>query len=531
MATPVRSLIPATPATDRRFGPYRVVGSLGRGGNAQVFKAEHRHLGQVRALKVLRPEDSARAETVARLVTEARAMARVRHPSIAEVFECDVLDDGTAFIAMEYLRGEPMHRWLDRVGKLSEHPVLAAAMAGTLAEALQFAHEHSVVHRDLKPENVLLVANPNPEAGFSLKVLDFGIAKLLREEPLTRTRAGCVIGTPRSMAPEQWRPNGPIDHRADIYALGCLLFELLCGRAVFPELNERDLMRAHLHNQPPNLGALEPGLSPALDLLIRRMLAKAPEGRPQSMAEVISELESLTGHRRFGELLRLPAGWSVDSRQTVNVEPAHFPPLPAPPGRWTVKVALLARRFRRVFVGLDKRHLLSAVLGVLVAGGVWAALRPWGGARPEESPPPGSRPATVATTHAETSRIAAPPQVARITATPLPARRPPPERFSVRVTSVPAGVETWVEGEVTPRGRTPIDLAFRSAGSKLIRLVAPGFRGRTLSVQIGHDTATKVILVRQSAEDRAPPPRSPLEVGAGEAAGAYSANVYLKVGD
>jgi tRNA A-37 threonylcarbamoyl transferase component Bud32 len=504
MASHATSLIPATLDADRRLGPYRVVGSLGRGAHAQVFKAEHRHLGQFRALKVLRPKDAARAETVARLVTEARAMARVRHPSIAEVFECDVLDDGTAFIAMEYLHGEPLHLWLDRVGKLHKHPVLAAAMAGTLAEALRFAHEQSVVHRDLKPENVLLLPDLSREGAFSLKLLDFGIAKLLREEPLTRTRAGCVIGTPRSMAPEQWKPNGPIDHRVDIYALGCLLFELLCGREVFPEINERNMMRAHLHDPPPKMASLAPGVSPALELLVRHMLHKSPDDRPQSMAEVISELASFIGHRRFGEVLQLPTGWSVDSRQTVAVEPTHFPSPLASFGRWTIKVALFARRVGRGFRSLHKWHVLSAVLAVLVAGGAWMALRPPAWLRPKEPSPLVAGPTPItnpsARPQAEQSRVADSSQVGRITAAPVSAARPAPESFAVRVTSVPAGVETWVEGEARPRGRTPIDLTFRSPGPRLIRLVAPGFQGRVLPVQIGHDTSTKVILVRQPVD-------------------------------
>ena len=119
-------------AGNAQIGPYRLLSSLGKGGTAEVFLAEHRHLGQLRAVKILLPEAAVSPDIVGRLVTEARAMARLRHPTIAEVFECDVLADGTAFIAMEYLRGESVRGWLERAGNLSRYPMLAAAIAGVV---------------------------------------------------------------------------------------------------------------------------------------------------------------------------------------------------------------------------------------------------------------------------------------------------------------------------------------------------------------------------------------------------------------
>jgi hypothetical protein len=314
--------------SEPQLGPYRVLGSLGIGGTAQVFKAEHRHLGQIRALKVLLPEISARPGLVERMLTEARAMARLRHPAIVEVFDCDVLKDGTAFIAMEYLRGEPMRSWLDRVGKLRRQPLLAVAIAGVVAEGLRFAHAQQVIHRDLKPENVLFIPDPADRLAFSLKILDFGIAKLLREEPLTRTRAGCVVGTPVYMAPEQWQPGSLIDQRTDIYALGCLLFELLCGRPPFLDADDVGMRRAHLELPAPTPASLEPGLPPALDRLVARMLAKDPADRPQTIEEVIDALEQIIGQKPacFRERLRVPADWAVVAKDTVAIEPSR---------RWT----------------------------------------------------------------------------------------------------------------------------------------------------------------------------------------------------
>jgi tRNA A-37 threonylcarbamoyl transferase component Bud32 len=312
-----------TPADECRLGPYRLLSSLGRGATAQVFKAEHRHLGQLRALKILLPEHATRPDLVGRLVTEARAMARLRHPCIAEVFECDVLKDGSAFIAMEYLRGEPMRSWMERVGKLNRHPLLAAAIVGMVAEGLSFAHDQAVVHRDLKPENVLLIPHPSKANTFSVKLLDFGIAKILQEEPLTRTRTGCVVGTPGYMAPEQWCAGSAIDHRADLYALGCMLFELLSGRPPFLETSDLSLMRAHLDDLAPVVGSLVENVPAALDRLVQRLLAKSPTERPQDAEEVIAAIESVVGCTRaqFSDLLHSPGGYGVVARESAEIEP------------------------------------------------------------------------------------------------------------------------------------------------------------------------------------------------------------------
>ncbi len=375
---------------DWRLGPYRLLSLLGTGATAQVFKAEHRHLGQLRALKILLAEHATHPDQVGRLVTEARAMARLRHPAIAEVFECDILDDGTAFIAMEYLRGEPMRVWMERVGKLNAHPLLAAAIAGTVAEGLSYAHRGGVIHRDLKPENVLLIPDPEQVDRFSLKILDFGIAKLQREEPLTRTRSGCVIGTPTFMAPEQWRPGSAIDHRADIYALGCMLFELLAGRPPFTQTNDLALMRAHLDDPAPALGALVKRVPLALAALVGRMLAKSPGDRPQNSEAVIAALESAVGQDRthFTDLLRAPAAYAVTVRESAEIEPRHVLRTLIASGRSGARAVMLAMSAWRRWQGVRRLRLLVVSLTALAAVGLatfWL-LRTNAGEQPPEAP-------------------------------------------------------------------------------------------------------------------------------------------------
>ncbi len=238
-------------AAGAEIGPYRLLRSLGRGGMAEVFMAEHRHLAQVRAIKVLLPHVAQDPRLAARLLTEARAIARLQHPAIVQVFECDTLPGGGAFIAMEYLRGEPANRWLARLGSLRAHPRLAAALVGIVADALAHAHRHAVVHRDVKPDNLFLVPDDSGGHRFSVKVLDFGVAKLVGDTPMTATRTGCVVGTPPYMAPEQWQPNGPVGPPTDIYSLGCVLFELLVGRPPYVGDDPLAIMGAHLVQETP----------------------------------------------------------------------------------------------------------------------------------------------------------------------------------------------------------------------------------------------------------------------------------------
>jgi eukaryotic-like serine/threonine-protein kinase len=362
------------------------------------------------------------------------------------VLDCDVLPDGTAFIAMEYLRGEPLRCWLDRVGRLQQNPELAAAIVGVVAGGLLFAHQHAVVHRDLKPENILLVPAGGDGPGFSLKILDFGIAKLLTEEPLTRTRSGCVVGTPMYMAPEQWRPGEGIDPRTDIYALGCLLFELLTGRAPFNERDDLGMRRAHLEDAPPTLSTLAPGLPDGFDPLVARMLAKDPAERPQTLEEVIGELEKLVGQSRdgFSGLLLAPQGRLVTAKPTAACEPVVWPrwtavsPLAAPPS--PTGVLANATDAWRGRVPARKRLALLACLGALgataVVGGVLLATK-------EDRPPAAaaSAPAQAAraplagdtatpagTAPAATAPAAAPAELPPEAELPGPGVTPPEER-------------------------------------------------------------------------------------------------------
>jgi serine/threonine-protein kinase len=355
-------------------GPYRLVQSLGKGGMAEVFLAVHRHLGHLRAVKVLQPDaadlHSARAK---RLLTEGRAISRLRHPAIVQVFDCDVLPAGGAFIAMEHLQGEASGHWLERLGSLSGHPEVAAALVGVVADALAHAHGLGIVHRDVKPDNLFLLPDPQDPLRFSVKVLDFGVAKILNEKPLVKTRTGCAVGTPVYMAPEQWQGGAAtIDHRSDIYSLGCVFYELLSGQVPFIREDGLQLMQAHLTETPSKIRALAPEVPPELEGLLERMLAKRPEDRPQTMDEVVAPLEAILerDRTRFPELLRAPESAPVASGPPVPADvaalgepiPRKNPTPPRSPTPATTTVTEKRTRWSPLRLGI------AAALAVTIAG-------------------------------------------------------------------------------------------------------------------------------------------------------------------
>jgi serine/threonine protein kinase len=489
-----------------RLGPYRLLLSLGKGGMAEVWKAEHRHLGQLRALKVLLPEVAARSDLVSRLLTEARATARLRHPAIVEVFDCDLLDTGGAFIAMEYLRGEHLRAWLDRAGNLARQAPLAAAILGVLADGLAYAHQQGVVHRDLKPENIFLVPLAPGALPFGVKILDFGIAKLLREQSPTKTRPDCVMGTPLYMAPEQWQPGETIDHRADVYALGCVFFEILTGRPPFAYGDDLAMMRAHLMQPAPLVTSVEPSVPQPLARLLSAMLAKDPEDRPATMEVVIVAVEQFLGVSRAGfpQRLQAPVGqpvrpempseqrlFAVDLSSTRDNEgwPVRRSP-PTPTALANHGDEAIGRRRR-----LLSRVPLTVVGALAVCGlGLFAIWVVFGGGR-------GGEPAGAATGTAS----AGPRPAASVPAGADPAGPRPAEAlrsFIVALASRPVGAEVWVDGERQPRGRTPLDLVFASPGARSLRLAAPGFRSQVLTVVAGEQTAATAVLV---PEEVSPP--------------------------
>lgn len=274
-------------------GRYRVEALLGAGAMAFVLAGQHVHLGKRVALKVLHPELAELGELRARFQREARAASRVAHPAVIEVTDFGVSEDGLYYLVMEHLSGRDLHRWVSERGRLA--PDVVAGIGRQLAEALEAIHQAGFVHRDIKPENIFVLDGeppapmvpPVPSAP-TIKVLDLGIAAVSAQRPNKDdprlTRAGQTLGTVSFMAPEQVAAR-PLDGRVDIYATGCVLFELLTGHLPFEAETPTEIMMAHLREPAPDVRSLRPGVPDWLADVIARCLAKKPEDRyPDALA-------------------------------------------------------------------------------------------------------------------------------------------------------------------------------------------------------------------------------------------------------
>ncbi len=275
------------------IGNYRIDSPIGEGGMGVVYRAEHKLLGRPAAVKVLLPEYSNNQEVVDRFFNEAKASAAAKNPGIVEIYDFGYERDGSAYIAMEYLEGEDLEQRLKRVGFLGVPQTLL--LTQQIAGALAAAHHSGVIHRDLKPANIFLVADPQVIGGERIKLLDFGIAKVSLANQSTesgktgkshQTRAHAVMGTPSYMAPEQCRGAADVDARADLYSVGCIVFEMLCGRAPFSGESAVEIMSAHLRESPPMPSELQPTIGPQLESMILALLAKNPAERFQRAVDL-----------------------------------------------------------------------------------------------------------------------------------------------------------------------------------------------------------------------------------------------------
>jgi tRNA A-37 threonylcarbamoyl transferase component Bud32 len=274
-----------------QVGAYRLLRRIGEGGMGAVWLAEHAMLGRRAALKVLHPELSSRSEIVTRFFNEARAATAIADPGIVQIFDFGQHTDGSAYIVMELLDGEPLDRRLARHGALGLPDALR--IMRQVASTLGAAHACGIVHRDLKPENVFIVRDPEVAGGERAKILDFGIAKLASEHGGIKTHTQAVMGTPAYMSPEQCRGAGRVDQRSDVYALGCMLFALLVGRPPFDAEGAGEIIAMHLREPPPAPSSLRPGIPAEVERLVLRCLAKDPAQRFTHGGELAGAIEGL----------------------------------------------------------------------------------------------------------------------------------------------------------------------------------------------------------------------------------------------
>ncbi len=275
-------------------GTYKVVRLIGEGATGEVYLVEHIHIGRHEAIKVLKPEVAADARLASRFRREARAINRLRHPNIIGIYDFGRLPDGRLYLTMEHAAGETLDTVLKRAGRLDV--VRTLYVLHQLASAIDHAHSHGVVHRDLKPHNLVLVEDKNRND--VIKILDFGLAKVLNPggpgDELTLR--GEIFGTAEYMAPERLG-GGPDDPRSDLYAIGCIAFELLTGKPPFTG-PQALVMAAHMQSTPPALGRAFPGIPGMLDVMVQQLLAKDPAQRMQTGKQLVMALEQVPGYPR-----------------------------------------------------------------------------------------------------------------------------------------------------------------------------------------------------------------------------------------
>jgi serine/threonine protein kinase len=274
-----------------KLGPYEILAPLGAGGMGEVYRARDARLGREVAIKVLPAAVASDADRLRRFAQEARAAGALNHPNLLAVYELDVHEEAP-FLVCELLEGETLR---DRLRRGTLPPRRAVEVGAQVARGLAAAHDQGILHRDLKPENLFLTRDGRA------KILDFGLAKLLGEEPGERdtltapvTAAGALPGTAGYMSPEQAR-GLPLDARSDLFAFGVVLYELLAGCNPFRRDSRVETLHAILHDEPPELSTVVAALPPALERIVDRCLAKDPEARFHSAHDLAFALESLSG--------------------------------------------------------------------------------------------------------------------------------------------------------------------------------------------------------------------------------------------
>lgn len=276
--------------TGRRIGRYEIRSLLGRGGMGAVYRAHDSNLDRSVAIKILPPHLVTDSERVRRFMQEAKSASALNHPHVISIYEIGQ-DESVHYIAMELVEGATLR---ERMGGSPLEIKRAIIIGEEIAEAIGAAHEAGVVHRDLKPENVIIAT-----AGY-VKVLDFGLAKLRKEvstveqtnTAVMSTEPGKIMGTVGYMSPEQ-AEGKPVDHRSDIFSLGCILYEMVSGRSPFRGRSPVDTMHNIVHAEPPPLRTIIPDIPFELQRMISKALAKAPEERYQSAKDLAVDLRRL----------------------------------------------------------------------------------------------------------------------------------------------------------------------------------------------------------------------------------------------
>ncbi len=506
-----------------QVGPYQLTRALGEGGMGCVYEAVNKQLGRRVAIKIMKPAYAADAEALARLFNEARAVNLIEHPGLVQITEFGQLPDGSAYLVMELLRGDTLSARLRRSGgRLAERPALA--IASQLASVLAAAHEKDIVHRDLKPGNVMLVGDMMVAGGERVKLLDFGIAKLSKnntQEVDPQTRVGALLGTPRYMSPEQCRGLPDIDGKSDVYSLGVMMYEMLTGQMPFKTHTEVALVAAHIYEQATPLREVAPNVSMVICSLVDKMLSKAKAERP-TMLEVAKTISERTTHhveeqatQRIGSLpdketLRAMLEGGASLGQLAAGPP---PPAPSNPGLGGKSAGPPRIPTPGQLPALAAGVGSSGALPALSAADLQSAQHPlvdptnpttMRGSSGQVAPAPrGSRKALLSMAIAAVLLLGvgtllvarrqgttpSPPADSPTSPTPTPAT-PTVAQVHWSIASDPPGAEVVRQEDGEILGTTPLAREFSAKpGTTQLRLVLAGFQDMTLSLPLNRDVS------------------------------------------
>lgn len=475
------------------LGSYRLVEPIGKGGMGVVYRAEHVVLGRTAAVKLLLPESSRDTDLVQRFFNEARAAAKIQHRGLVEVLDYGHHVDGSAFIVMELLAGESLAARIERERMLAI--TTALAITRQVASALYAAHEQAIIHRDLKPENIFLVPDAEAPAGVRVKVLDFGIAKLAGtdEKRSVKTKTGAVFGTPRYMSPEQCKNATNVDARSDIYALGCILHEMVIGHAPFDYDTWGELIAAHIYVTPKPPRQLNPNVPAAVEGIIMRALAKEPADRFASMHELAQGCEALwkeslgTGR---GALFTPVSGIAVEKPPTTAPPTASAPTLPvaaqmtAPP---------VERSRRRAWI-----PIAAVALAGIAAAAVFAMRDRDESTAPVQAPP----------------RVVEQPDAAPL-APAIDAAPAAPQHVELVIESSPGGADVYRAIDGVKLGKTPFKKQYeRVEGEAVFLINLAGYEQERVTLSTAHD-GNAVAKLRRERRPHRPSPQHRKPQGSG----------------
>jgi serine/threonine-protein kinase len=468
---------PPTPAPQpARIGRYEIQATLGKGAMGVVYRGFDPNIGRTVAIKTILL-DSGDPEMIKRFRREAQAAGILNHPNIVTIYDAGE-DQGVFYIAMELVEGETLHERIAR-GALSVEQ--ATKIVEDVGTALDHAHTKQIIHRDIKPANIML-------SGDRAKVMDFGVAKIT-SSALTTT--GQIMGTPAYLSPEALKGE-KADHRADIFALGVVLYEMLTGERPFAGDTIPTVIYKILSEQPQPITERNARLHPGLNLVLLRALAKNPADRYASCADFIRELKNFRtlGARPVETLRPLsppPSPLATSSKPLPRPAP---PPPPPPSGRVTAAQHVYRppqKSYTKPALGL--LALLAALAGAYL---LWQSRHFW------------NRDTTPATT---------PPAAVAPAGKPSPARRPPARPApaaaattrEIRVTANIEGAAVSVDGKTDPSWLTPATIALEP-GAHRIRVAKAGYRPVTQVMNLTADSPPELAFHLQKLAEAAPPP-------------------------